>query len=197
MLLEREADLSIYWHGQSYQEALSHIRIGLPDLVIAGLQSEGITAFNLIRDLCHVEPRVQVLVFGSCPRGAYTNNFLSLGACAFVRKSESTEVILTTIRSILTSKMYLSPDQHGQKNTKVLGKINSTSNASLLALADRELEVFQLIGVGKTNPEIARGMKLSVKTVETYKANIKEKLSFRNDVELIQTAYYWVDINKN
>ena len=192
MLLEREAELSTYWHGQSYGEALHQIRIGRQDLVIVGLRIEGISIFDLIKDMRNVNPRAQVLVYGSCHGGAYIKRFLRLGARAFVRKSESIEVLLAAIRSVLKGKISISSDNNREQEQETFGKNSGGLDTPLLALAIRELEVFQLIGAGKTSPEIAKGMALSVKTVETYRANIIEKLSLRNNIELIQTAFSWV-----
>ena len=188
-LLEKQADLSTYWHGQSFREALHHIRIGKPDLVIVGLKIEGSNIFDLIKKIRNIDPEVKILVCGSCHGGSYTRRLLGCGARGYIQKSATIQAFLTAIRSLLNGKIYISSENMEEHESETCGKQCGALNTPLSALASRELEVFRLIGSGKTSPQIAKEMGLSEKTVETYKSNIIEKLSLRNNVELIQMAF--------
>ena len=197
MLLDREPDFSTYWHGQSYREALLQVRIGRVDLVIVGLQIEKISIFDLIKDIRNMNPRIQVVVYGSCYTDVYATRVLGVGARAFVRKSEPTEVLLTAIRLALKGEVYKSPSNNSEQKPNVFGKIFSDLDAQLPSLTNRELEVFRMIGIGKTSPEMANEMGLGVKTVETYRGKIRKKLALRNNTELIQATFCWVQETMN
>ena len=191
-LIEEEPDLSIYWHGQSYVQALHHIRTGRPDLVIAGERIERISTSYLINEMRAEASKV--LVYGSCLGGAHSKHFLSLGADAYVCKSEPMVVLLTAIRLVLKGKTYTSPGNMEKQKLVTFGTKSHNQATPFSSLGKRELEIYRLIGTGKTSVEIAKELGLSLKTVETYRSKIKEKLSLRNNTELLQTAFFWLQM---
>jgi DNA-binding NarL/FixJ family response regulator len=121
----------------------------------------------------------------------YAERALRAGANGYIMKQEATEKVLVAIRRILRGDVYLS-DRISSKMLQQYVRGSSTARESPVAdLSDRELEVFRLVGEGHGTRQIAEELHLSVKTVETYQAHIKEKLSLRNARELVQHAIEW------
>ena len=195
ILLDREADLSIGWHGQCYRDALHQIATCQLDLVITGLRIEKITIFDLIREIQCTDPKLPILVYGSHHGTVYEKLLFDVGICAYVRKSEPKDFLLTAIRSVLQGKVYGVLPKNEEENHVNFG--NRFDILPLSVLAKRELEVFRLIGSGKTSREIATDMALSVKTVETYRSTIRRKLCLRNNIELIQSSFAWLHATMN
>jgi DNA-binding NarL/FixJ family response regulator len=106
-------------------------------------------------------------------------------------KQEATEKVLVAVRRILNGEVYLSERMSNKMLQQYIGGAPSTIQSQIASLSDRELEVFRLIGEGRATREIAEELHLSVKTVETYQAHIKEKLALRSGRELIQHAIQW------
>lgn len=190
MLFDREADLSACWHGQCYRSALRYIATCQLDLVIIGLQIEKIAVFDLIKEIHDEDPNVPILVYGSCRGVAYTKLLAGIGIQAYVRKSEPTDILFKAIRSLVKGELCSTVRKNEKENLIEFRKL--FGELPLSTLAKRELEVFRLIGEGKTSPEIATEMALAVKTVETYRSTIRRKLSLRNNVELIQVSFAWL-----
>lgn len=121
----------------------------------------------------------------------YAERALRAGANGYIMKQEATDKVLVAVRQILTQKVYVS---ERIANRMLRHYINGSSNekhSPIAELSDRELEVFRLIGEGHSTRRIADELHLSVKTVETYQAHIKEKLSLKNGRELVQRAIQW------
>ena len=111
---------------------------------------------------------------------------LSAGALAYLTKDEPTSTIINIIKSTLTGKNYVSKNAI-QKNPQ--NSLNDKSGVE--TLSDRELEIFELIGRGRTTREIAAGLQLSIKTVETHRSHIKQKLRIKTATELAHRAFHW------
>ena len=110
--------------------------------------------------------------------------------CQVVWKSVPTDILLTAIRSVLKGELHGILEEQEKDNQMTCSKPSGA--LPLSKLAKRELEVFRLIGSGKTSRQIATEMALSVKTVETYRSTIRRKLSLLNNVELIQMSFAWI-----
>jgi DNA-binding NarL/FixJ family response regulator len=105
-------------------------------------------------------------------------------------KQEATEMVLTAIRRIMSGEIYVS-DRMARKMVQQFVGAGASKQSSIEDLTDRELEVFRLVGQGLSTRQIAERLHLSVKTVETYYAHIKDKLSLKNARELVQYAVEW------
>ena len=121
----------------------------------------------------------------------YAERALRAGANGYIMKQEATEKVLVALRRILGGEIYVS-DRIANKMLKhyITGS-GTLRNSSIADLSDRELEVFRLIGEGHGTRQIAEELHLSIKTVESYQAHIKEKLSLRSARELVQHAIQW------
>jgi DNA-binding NarL/FixJ family response regulator len=120
----------------------------------------------------------------------YAERALRARANGYIMKQEATEKVLIAVRRILNGDVYLSDRMANKMLQQYIGGA-SAIQSRISALSDRELEVFRLIGEGRGTREIAEELHLSIKTVETYQAHIKEKLSLRSGRELIQHAIQW------
>lgn len=122
----------------------------------------------------------------------YAGRALQAGALGFVNKQEATETLIAAIHHVLSGKVYLSAEASRQFLANAAGAEPQTPWSPVRRLSNRELEVFELIGRGLTTPEIAARLHLSVKTIETHRENIKDKLDLKNAVELNRHAVQWV-----
>jgi DNA-binding NarL/FixJ family response regulator len=121
----------------------------------------------------------------------YAERGLRAGAQGYIMKQEATEKVLVALRRILTGEIYISERIANRMLQRYIGSRGASRPASIADLTDRELEVFRLIGEGHATRQIAEELHISVKTVESYQAHIKEKLSLRSARELVQHAIQW------
>jgi DNA-binding NarL/FixJ family response regulator len=120
----------------------------------------------------------------------YAARALRAGASGYLMKAEAFETLLLAVRQVLQGDLYLSPGLEKKLMKRVLSG-SSCPLDPLDRLSDRELEVFGLIGQGKTSREIAKLLFLSVKTIESHRANLKEKLGLKKAIELVQQAIHF------
>jgi len=191
-LIGAEADLAVCGEAEDVQGALALLRVDPPNLAIVDVslkESSGIELMERIRD---ENPQTRMLALSMYDEELYAERALRAGAQGFVSKKNALDVLIVAIREILAGGIYLSP---AMKN-RILGRLAAAPRVAdvdpTLTLSNRELEVFQQIGHGATTREIARRMKLSVKTIETYRENLKKKLDLKNSAELTQHAVRWM-----
>lgn len=122
----------------------------------------------------------------------YAERTIRAGAHGYITKQEATRNILHAIRHVLTGGIYLSAAMTAKIAIHSLGRSRATAPATVEELADRELQVFELLGSGLGTKEIAAQLHLDVKTIETYRARIKEKLNLKDASELLRSAIIWV-----
>ena len=123
----------------------------------------------------------------------YAERSLRAGALGYVTKQQLDDTVLVAIRRLLDGEMYLSDKLEGRLAAKYVGGRTLETDSALNALSDRELQVFRLIGQGRTTREIAGTLKLSIKTIESHREHIKQKLSIASAAELAQRATQWVE----
>jgi DNA-binding NarL/FixJ family response regulator len=122
----------------------------------------------------------------------YAERALRAGANGYIMKQEATERVLIAIRQILGGEVYVSDRMAQKMMHQFIGRQGAGKRSGVADLTDRELEVFRLIGQGHGTRQIAEELHLSVKTVESYYAHIKDKLSLKNARELVQHAVQWL-----
>jgi DNA-binding NarL/FixJ family response regulator len=108
-------------------------------------------------------------------------------------KQEATEKVVTAIRRVLAGEVYVSDGMAAKMVSKIVGGAGKTPGSPIESLSDRELEVFRMIGEGYNTREMAEKLHLSVKTIETYRAHIKDKLALQDASELLRSAIQWVN----
>jgi DNA-binding NarL/FixJ family response regulator len=192
-LINAEPGMEVCGEAATLGEAYSEIGKRQPDLVIVDISLEGNDGVELTKELCRRWPDLPVLVYSMHDEELYAERTLRAGAKGYVMKREPPETLLDAIGQARSGKVYLSE----RMSERLLGRMvrAGTSTAALQApiekLSDRELEVFQLIGKGRSTNDIADQLCLSVKTIETYREHLKQKLNLRTGNELIRYAVEW------
>jgi DNA-binding NarL/FixJ family response regulator len=189
-LINQESDMMVCGSAQDGNEALSAIATLKPDIVLLDISLSGPDGLAVLKEIRLTDATLPVLVLSMHDESIYAERALRAGANGYIMKQEATERVLEAIRRIRAGEVYVSD----RISRHLLRQIVSgpPQKSPIEALTDRELAVFRLIGKGHGTREIADDLKISVKTVETYQAHIKEKLSLRNARELVQHAFQWV-----
>src|SRR5271170_3171801 len=185
LLINREQDLVVCGEAEEAQTAMKAIAAQEPDILIADISLNGPDGLELLKNLRALYPNLPVLILSMHDESIYAERALRARANGYIMKQEATEKVLVAVRRILGGDIYLSD----RMANKLLHQYISGATADLNSrLSDRELEVFRFIGEGCSTRQIAEKLHLSVKTVETYQAHIKDKLSLRSGRELVQYA---------
>ncbi|OPY79344.1 MAG: Oxygen regulatory protein NreC [Syntrophorhabdus sp. PtaU1.Bin153] len=192
-LINQEADLVVCGEAANAESALENLKKLKPDLAIVDISLKGVDGIELIKQMKVRYSNLPVLVVSMHDESLFAERALRVGARGYIMKQEAIENMMEAIRKVLRGELYISERVSATIVKKFIdGKSESTSSPEEL-LSDRELEVFQLIGQGIGTREIAEQLHVSVKTVEAYRANIKEKLSLKNATELLKHAMHWVE----
>ncbi len=192
-LIHRENDLMVCAQAEHAAQAIEAIGNLKPDLVIVDISLKEISGLELIKDIRSRFRKIPVLALSMHPESLYAERALRAGAKGYIMKQEPIKEIIGAIRKILDGSLYLS-DVMMQK--MVYKQVNVKADAGQPisdCLSDRELEVFGLLGRGYGTHQIADKLILSIKTIETYRSRIKEKLNFESASELLQHAFQWVN----
>jgi len=191
LLINREADLAVCGEAEEMHAALSAIQAAKPDILIVDISLNGPDGLELLKNIRITSPRLPVLVLSMHDESIYAERALRAGANGYIMKQEATEKVLVALRRILSGEIYVSDRIANNMLRHYVRGANVSEHSSVSDLSDRELEVFRLIGEGQGTRQIADALHLSVKTVESYQAHIKEKLSLRSARELVQHAVQW------
>src|SRR5215467_7819669 len=179
-MLKQEADLTVCGEAEDAQHALQAIAELHPDLVLVDLSLKGGSGLTLIRALKARQSTLPVLVVSMHDESLYVERVLRAGARGYIMKQEATDTMMHAIRRVLQGEIYVSE----KMMTKLLGRFVldavDTGASALERLSNRELEVFRLIGEGHTSRHIAEVLRVSIKTVESHRAHIKEKLQLHD-----------------
>lgn len=192
-LINQQEDLIVCGEASDSPGALKAIEALKPDLAIIDISLKSGSGLDLIKALQRRFPKLPILVLSMHDESLYAERVLRAGALGYITKQEATEKLITAVRRVLDGDIYLNE----KATSKILSRVIGTSPAKNLSpvngLSDRELEVFQLIGQGHGTREIAKMLHLSIKTIETYREHIKEKLKLGNATELVRHAVRWAE----
>ena len=192
LLLQREQDLTICGEAEDAAEAMDLIEQIKPDLAIVDITLKTSHGLELIKDLQARMPELPVLVLSMHDESLYAERVLRAGARGYITKQEATKKVLVAIRQVLDGQVYVSEKMAAKMVNKLIVGRKDKQSYSIERLTDRELEVFQLIGRGYNTRRIAEELHLGIKTVESYRARIKDKLKLQDGTELLQHAIQWV-----
>lgn len=192
-VINAEHDLIVCGEAESAAKALHGIETKKPDLVIVDISLRGNNGLELIKNIKAIHHNLPILVFSMHDECVYAQRALRAGARAYVMKQESADKIIAAIRRIMTGDIYVSNRVADQVLHQLVNGGGDPAGSPVDRLSDRELEVIQLIGRGLSTREIASTLNLSVKTIESHRAHIKEKLNLRNATELVQFSVQWVE----
>jgi DNA-binding NarL/FixJ family response regulator len=186
-MLAAEPDLEVSGEADSADAARRSIGSARPDLVIVDLSLAEGTGLDLIRSLRESLPGLPVLVLSMHDEALFAERALRAGARGYIMKREAITGLVGAIRQVLAGRIYLSEGM-AQAVLERLGHEALAPDNPLARLTDRELEVFDLIGRGQSTVAIAERLGVSIKTVETYRSNIKTKLGLKDAADLIRFA---------
>jgi DNA-binding NarL/FixJ family response regulator len=188
LLVNREDDLTVCGEAEEAQTAMKEIAARKPDILIVDISLNGPDGLELLKNLRALYPSLPVLILSMHDESIYAERALRARANGYIMKQEATEKVLVAVRRILGGDIYLSDRMANKLLHQYISGASQDVNSRLSTLSDRELEVFRLIGEGRSTRQIAEKLHLSIKTVETYQAHIKDKLSLHSGRELVQHA---------
>jgi len=193
MTLEKEIGFELVGQAESAEEAINEIIDLKPDAAIVDISLPGMNGIELVKNLLHQVPELKILIVSRHDEELYAERALRAGAKGYLMKLEAVDVLIHALQQILNGGIYLS-NKIGNKLLMKLATGNSSkSDNPLDQLSDRELEVFELTGKGHSTKEIGEKLHISVKTVESHRANIKDKLRIDTANELMRHAVRWVE----
>ncbi len=191
-LINEEADMMVCGEAGTTQEALTATHSLQPDVVVLDLSLGHENGLTLLKDIHERHPQLPVLILSMHEELLYAERALHAGARGYVTKQQDIHNVPAAIRRVLAGDIYL----NDQMSTLILSRMTrsaSTPARPLVdSLTDRELEIFRLIGRGIGNQDIAAQLRLSVKTIESHRENIKRKLRLGSSAELLRFAVEWM-----
>lgn len=192
-LIEQEEGLEVCGEAGSVGEALGAIQETGPDVILVDISLEDSNGLELIKTIDDLGLQIPTLVLSMHDESLYAEHALRAGASGYVMKQAASNTLIQAIEKVLEGEIYVSKTMSSQMLKMAFRSGGEEQRSGTEALSLRELEVFELIGRGNSTREIAEQLNLSVKTIETYRAHIKEKLQLRSGTELMQRAIHWVE----
>jgi DNA-binding NarL/FixJ family response regulator len=190
-LINQATDLVVAAEASAAQSALEELARQEFEIATVDISLPGTDGIELVRMIHQRYPSVPVLVLSMHDESLFAERALRAGAMGFVMKHEPAETILHAIRRVLEGHTHVSE----RIATRMIKKLTSTQkepgHRSLDCLSDRELSVFRMIGQGRTTRQIAEELHVSIKTVESHRAHLKEKLGIASGAELVRCACVW------
>jgi DNA-binding NarL/FixJ family response regulator len=190
-LIQVEPDLMVCGEAEDQAGALALVGSTRPDLVIVDLSLKRSHGLDLIKELQLHHPKLLILVVSMHDEALHAERVIRAGASGFVNKQEATRDIMHALRRVLEGQIYLSPAMTARVTAQIAGRPRARLGWCIDALTDRELCVFEMLGRGYGTREIAVNLRLDMRTVETYRARIKEKLHLKDANQLLQYAIRW------
>jgi DNA-binding NarL/FixJ family response regulator len=191
LLIDREPDLFVCGEADGAHSTFQAISALRPDIVVLDISLCGPDGLDVLKEIRAQSGSLPVLMLSMHDESIYAERALRAGANGYIMKQEATEKVLIAIRKILRGEVYLSERLTSVMLHQIARGPDTIKNSPIVSLTDRELEIFRLIGEGHTTRQIACELHLSVKTIESHQAHIKEKLALRSSRELLQHAIEW------
>jgi DNA-binding NarL/FixJ family response regulator len=190
-LIAAEPDIAICGQAADAHTALDALSTLTPDVIIVDVSLGSTNGIDLIHDIKERLPRAVVLVVSMHDELLYAERALRAGAAGYVMKHEATDVIVRAIRTVVTGEIFVSSAVSLRLLQNWITNGPPRGGSPLDALSDRELHVLELMGRGLGTRAIAESLHISVKTVESYRARLKEKMNLRTGTELVRFAIRW------
>ncbi|MEX0770514.1 MAG: response regulator transcription factor [Balneolaceae bacterium] len=191
--LESEPGYEVVLQLDRAEEVLKNLDDYELDLLVVDVSLPGMNGIELVKNILFQKPDQKILMVSRHDESLYAERALRAGAKGYVMKFESSEILLKAARKIINGGIYISDEMNEKLLMGAMMGRQEVDKSPLDTLSDRELEVFELIGHGKSSNEIARQLHLASKTIETYRSRIKEKMGFKNSTELMFHAVKWID----
>jgi len=190
-LINQDPRLAVCGEAEDAPQAIKAIETLLPDLVIMDISLKLGNGIELLKTVKPHFPDLPVLVLSMHDETLYAERSLRAGAMGYLMKDEPAEQLLFAIGRVLAGEIFLSNRMKSRMMLQFAGRNGKAPSSTLEQLTDRELEVFRLIGAGRTTRQIADHLHLSMHTVQAYREFIKAKLKLPNSTQLVQHAVHW------
>ncbi len=190
-LLARQLEIEVREGPDNVADALKDVESFRPDLVVVDMSLNEGSGLELIGKIKADHPKIKTLVWSMFDEKVFAERVMQAGAMGYVNKKEPVENMVFAVRKVLQGDVYLSP----QMTTRLLHRAcggHAPNGDPIHSLSNRELEVFQMLGRGLTTKQIGKKLRLSPKTIESHRENIKAKLDLKNAAELNRRAVQWV-----
>jgi DNA-binding NarL/FixJ family response regulator len=192
-LINHEMDLEVCGTAGTAAGAAEEVETQRPDLVIIDVSlGKSASGLELIKDLAARHRRLKMLALSTHDETLYAERALRAGARGYVMKQEPTEQVMQAIRKILNGEIHLSKRMSDRLLHRMTQPHSAPTISDIDMLSDRELEVYRLLGQGRGTRQVAAELHLSISTIETHRAHIKEKLNLNSTTELVRHAVEWV-----
>jgi len=191
-MLANEPSLEVCGEVDTMEGALQACRSLDVDLAIVDLSLGSASGLELIKQLHEEHPDLLILVLSMHDEALFAQRALRAGARGYLQKQEAIDGLIDAIRHVLTGKVYVS-ESVAQQVLAGLRGTQPTPTDQLATLTDREIQVLERVGRGSSTAEIARDLGVSVKTIETYRSNIKAKLNLKSALDLVRYATSWIE----
>jgi DNA-binding NarL/FixJ family response regulator len=188
LMLESTDDLEVIGSVSSGEDAINHVRERRPDVVIMDVMMGGMTGIEATRWIKDLDPTIKVVVVSMEISKEYVSAGIKSGVDGYLPKDVDKETLVAAIRTVYTGGRFFNEaimklvfeDFYSSE------KMKTTPRKLPNELTKREFEILGLVATGRTNKEVAEALFISIKTVETHKTNILEKLGLRNTAELVR-----------
>ncbi|TWU24988.1 Oxygen regulatory protein NreC [Novipirellula galeiformis] len=191
-LINQEPDMEVCGLASNEQEGIMFLSRESPDLVIVDLTLKEGSGMDLVQSAIKICPAIKILVISAHDESLFAHRVLAAGAHGYINKEEAPEKLIEGIHALLGGDFFFSKSVTKNLIRRRLGDPKPATMQGLESLTNRELQVFEQIGNGRSTREIADALFLSVKTIERHKENIKSKLNVDNATQLVQHATRWV-----
>jgi DNA-binding NarL/FixJ family response regulator len=191
-IINHQRDLNVCGGADDAHQALKAISELKPDIVVVDISLKNSDGIELTKSIKAKYPKLRVLVLSVHDESIYAERALRAGARAYLMKEVVSENIVKAIRSVSKGEIYVSDTISKKFLHKIAGDKAATTKTPVENLSDREFEIFRLIGEGYKASQIAKKLHLSVKTIETYRERLKEKLNITDASKLLRYAIKWV-----
>ena len=190
-LINQQPDLVVCGETESAPHALQAIAAAQPDVAIVDISLQGSSGIELIKNLKQSHPDVAILVLSMHDESLYAERALRAGAKGYIMKRETTRKVIEGIRQILDGKLFVGDSVKEEFTRRLVENKKQAPRSPVEELSDRELEVFEMLGLGLGTRQIADALRVSIKTVQAYCARAKEKLNVNSATELLREAIRW------
>ena len=191
-VLGHQANLDVCCQATDEKEAIAEIKSCSPDLAIVDLSLQKSLGFTLFRKLLALKPDLKMLVLSMHDENIYAEKVLQAGAHGYVMKQEATEILIEAVNQLLAGELYISNRMRTALLKNLSGDKQLMELNNISSLSRTELVVLQYFGMGLSVREIASKLNRSPKTIDVHRANIKQKLGFSSNPELLHFAIQWI-----
>jgi DNA-binding NarL/FixJ family response regulator len=190
-LIGSQPDFEICGEADHAQSGLQAMRETSPHIALVDITLPGTDGLELIKLMLAEQPKLRVLVVSMHDESLYALRSLRAGAKGYLMKAEAIEQVVAALRKISAGDLYVTPRFSERLVFRAIQSLEDGLGSPVDRLSDRELEVLRLLGKGLGTRDIAKTLHLSVKTIETHRAHIKEKLGFKEAAEMVRFAIDW------